>query len=183
MNTPRNEHDLPAALRMRLRTLRAPRDPGHDLWPGIAAKLAAQPRAQAPAAASSARWRRLPQVLSMAAVLALALGLGWQLRPDRPPTPAAAVSPAPASGTIGPATGAPLVVVAEAITREYQGALRQLPAPRPATPGYSSLLELDASAAAVREALAQDPDAIFLLQRLQHIHARRLALTRQLASA
>ena len=119
----------------------------------------------------------------LAAVLALALGLGWQLRPgDQPPVPAA-VSPAPASDIIGPGTGAPLVVVAEAMTREYRGALRELPAPRPATPGYSSLLELDANAAAVREALAQDPDAVFLLQRLQHIHARRLALTRQLASA
>ncbi|MGJ4731188.1 hypothetical protein ACQYWP_18140, partial [Luteimonas sp. SDU101] len=93
-----------------------------------------------------------------------------------------APEPAPASGqSAAPAT--PLVVVADAMTREYRGALREVPAPRPATPGYRSLLELDASAAAVREALAQDPDAIFLLQRLQHIHARRLALTRQLASA
>lgn len=185
MNTPRNEHDLPPALRMQLRALHTAQEPGRDLWPGIAARLAEQPPAQAqgPAPSSSGRWRGLPRMLCLAAVLALALGLGWQLRPgDQPPAPAA-VSPAPASDMIGPATGAPLVVVAEAMTREYRGALRELPAPRPATPGYSSLLELDANAAAVREALAQDPDAVFLLQRLQHIHARRLALTRQLASA
>ena len=69
------------------------------------------------------------------------------------------------------------------MTREYRGALRELPAPAPAAPGYDSLRELDASAAAVREALAKAPEATFLLQRLQHIQARRLALTRQLASA
>ena len=181
MNTPRNQHDLPAALRMQLRGLRTAQEPGHDLWPGIAARLAGQPQPQAPA--PGARLRRLPQMLSLAAVQALALGLGWQLRPDGQAPAPMAVPPAPASDTLGPATGAPLVMVADAMTREYQGALRELPAPRPATPGYSSLLELDASAAAVREALAQDPDAVFLLQRLQHIHARRLALTRQLASA
>lgn len=178
MNAPRHDHDLPAALRMQLRALRTPEPPARELWPGIAARLSAQPQAQARPSSTVSRWRRLPQALSVAAVLALALGLGWQLRPSGQD----AVQEVAPTGQPAPAT-APLVVVADAMSREYRGALREIPAPPPATPGYRSLLELDASAAAVRDALAQDPGAVFLLQRLQHIHARRLALTRQLASA
>ncbi|WP_298575090.1 hypothetical protein [uncultured Luteimonas sp.] len=177
MNDPRHDHDLPAALRMQLRTLRTPEPPARELWPDIAARLPSQPRAAAEPAPR--RRPRLLPALSAAAVLALALGLGWQLRPSSPePAQAPPLADRPA-----PAQAAPLVVVADAMTREYNGALREVPAPRPTAPGYRSLLELDASAAAVRDALAQDPDAVFLLQRLQHIHARRLALTRQLASA
>lgn len=176
----RHDHNLPAALRMQLRALRTPEPPSRELWPDIATRIASQPQAGATTVARRRR-ARLLQALSAAAVLALALGLGWQLRPGgHDPTPGSV--PAHASGQPA-APEAPLVVVADAMTREYQGALREVPAPRPSAPGYRSLLELDASAAAVRDALAQDPDAVFLLQRLQDIHARRLALTRQLASA
>lgn len=178
MNRSHRDHDLPATLRMQLRALRTPEAPARELWPDIAARIAAQPQAPAEAPARSP-WRRLPQALSVAAVLALALGLGWQLRPSGQET--AERAPPPTGQPA--AAAAPLVVVADAMSREYQGALREIPPPSPATPGYRSLLELDASAAAVREALAQDPGAVFLLQRLQHIQARRLELTRQLASA
>ena len=175
MNDHRHDHDLPAAMRLQLRALRTPEPPARELWPDIATRIAAQP--QAPEA-SSRRHPRLFPALAAAAVLALAIGLGWQLRPSgAEPAQASAVANVPT------ASPAPLVIMADAMAREYRGALREVPAPRPATPGYGSLLELDASAAAVREALAQDPEAVFLLQRLQHIHARRLALTRQLASA
>ena len=176
MNDRRHDHDLTAALLMQLRALRTPEPPAGELWPDIAARIAAQPQA---AAAASPRRARLFPAIAAAAVLALAVGVGWQLRP-----PGAGPAHASAAATAVPAVPtAPLVIVADAMTREYRGALREVPAPRPATPGYDSLLELDASAAAVREALALDPEAVFLLQRLQHIHARRLALTRQLASA
>ncbi|MGY1409073.1 hypothetical protein ACW5EG_05795 [Luteimonas sp. A611] len=176
MNDRRHDHDLPAALRMQLRALRTPEPPARELWPDIAARIAAQP--QVPEA-SPRRHPRLFPALAAAAVLALAIGLGWQLQPSgAEPAQASAVANA-----LPAASPAPLVIMADAMTREYRGALREVPAPRPATAGYDSLIELDASAAAVREALAQDPDAFFLLQRLQHIHARRLALTRQLASA
>lgn len=174
MNDNRHDQDMPAALRMQLRALRTPEPPARELWPDIAARIAAQPQA---AAAAPHRRTRLFPAIAAAAVLALAIGVGWQLRPP-------AAEPAQASATAAPAApSAPLVIVADAMTREYRGALREVPAPRLATPGYDSLLELDASAAAVRDALVQAPDAVFLLQRLQHIHARRLALTRQLASA
>jgi len=175
MNDRRPDQDLPAALRMQLHALRTSEPPARDLWPDIATRIAAQPQA---AAASPRRRPRLLPAVAAAAVLALAIGLGWQFRTAGPgPAQAPAVATAPA------APRHPLVIVADAMTREYLGALREVPAPRPAAPGYDSLLELDASAAAVRDALAEDPDAVFLLQRLQHIHARRLALTRQLADA
>jgi len=166
------DHDLPAALRMQLRALRTPQPPRRELWPDITARLVAQPRRAAPPL-----HRRLLPALAVAATLALAVGLGWQLRPAGPAAidAATAATPVPA--------GVPLLAIADAMGREYRGALREIPAPAPSSPVYASLLELDASAAAVRDALAQDPDSLFLLQRLQYVHARRLALTRQLAGA
>ena len=169
MNDDRHDSDLPAALGMQLRALRTPEPPARELWPDIAARLADAQRQAAP----PRRGVGLLPTLALAAALVLAVGLGWQLQPTGP-----GAAPEPA-----PARQAPLLVVADAMTREYNGALRELPAPPPAAPGYESLLELDANAAAVRDALAKAPEATFLLQRLQHIHARRLALTRQLASA
>ena len=171
MNDDRHDSDPPAALRMQLRALRTPEPPARELWPDIAARLAQAPRQATPAR----RGERLLPALALAAALVVAVGLGWQLRPQGED---AGPATTPVAGT-----RATLLVVADAMTREYRGALRELPAPAPAAPGYESLLELDASAAAVREALAKAPEATFLLQRLQHIHARRLALTRQLASA
>ncbi len=164
-----HDHDLPAALRMQLRALRTPQPPQRELWPDIAARLAAQP----PRSAAPPPHRRLLPALAVAATLAVAVGLGWQLRPASPAIDAGTDAPPPAD--------APLLAIADAMGREYRGALREMPAPAPSSPVYASLLELDASAAAVEDALAQNPDSLFLLQRLQHVHARRLALTRQLA--
>ena len=103
MNDPRHDHDLPAALRMQLRTLRTPEPPARELWPDIAARLPSQPRAAAEPAPR--RRPRLLPALSAAAVLALALGLGWQLRPSSPEpaqAPSLAAAPAPAQGAPRP---------------------------------------------------------------------------------
>jgi hypothetical protein len=71
---------------------------------------------------------------------------------------------------------------AQAMTREYQGALRVITASAPQQPFESAdLRELDRSAAQIRSALARDPDARFLLDRLQHTYALRLALTQRAA--
>ena len=68
------------------------------------------------------------------------------------------------------------------MTREYQGALKvissSVPAGAVSTP---ALRELDASAAQIRGALARDPDARFLLDRLRHTYSLRLALTQRAA--
>jgi len=174
MNHDHRHDDLSAALRMQLRGLRRDALPRHDLWPDIASRLSAQGR-EAPQAAEPPRRRRALPALAAAAVLVIAAGIGWMQRPD------AGSVIAPEHGTL--ANIAPLVAEADAMTREYQGALREVMAMLPAEGEHAILSQLDASAGAVRQALAQDPDAYFLLQRLQRIYAQRLSLTRRLAHA
>jgi hypothetical protein len=53
--------------------------------------------------------------------------------------------------------------------------------PRPASKRTRPCAKLDRSAAQIRGALAKDPDARFLLERLRHTYAMRLALTQRAA--
>lgn len=144
-------------LRWRLRQLPRELDPPADLWPGIAARL------QAPAPRRRRHW---PVLLALAACLCLAIGLAATLRP----APAAA--------------GFEAELVrreAEAMTLEYEAALRELgqaPAPEAIAP---SLATLDQSAREIREALEADPDAVRLLEQLRRTYSRRLALTQRAA--
>ena len=111
------EHDFPDSLRWSLRGLRREAQPQHDLWPSIAQRIAATP--QVAAAAPAPAWRRFAP-LAMAASLALAVGLVWQLRPD--------------SATSSAAPGAQLISAeADAMTREYQAALQEFERSAPAT--------------------------------------------------
>jgi hypothetical protein len=148
-------------LRWALRGLRRDTVPQHDLWPGIAARIAAEPSTQ-----------RLPKrrvetrVIgwAMAASLLLAVALVWQLRP---------ASQSPGGETL-------IAREARAMTSEYSGALQELSANAPvAASADPALDELDRSAAQIRSALARDPDARFLLERLRHTYALRLALTQR----
>ena len=159
-----NDQDFPDALRWSLRGLRREAQPQHDLWPSIAQRIAATP--QVGAAAPAPTWRRFAP-LAMAASLALAVGLVWQLRPD--------------SATSNAAPGAQLISAeADAMTREYQAALQEFERSAPANTDTPALHELDRSAAQIRTAMARDPGARFLLDRLQDTYARRLALTQRL---
>jgi hypothetical protein len=165
----KQDSHLPDALRWELRALRTDLAPAADLWPGIASRIAATPQvASAPVRKS---WRPLIP-LATAASLALALGIAWQVRPVTPDVPA------PAPGVHGRI----IAVEAEAMTREYQAALKEIDAytPPPAK-GDAQLKVLDRSAAQIRTALARDPDARFLLGRLQRTYTRRLELTQRLA--
>lgn len=165
------DDDLSPALRLQLRGLRCDSRPGHDLWPGIAARIAtAQPR---PDPVAPGRPRRLPVAawMATAASVAFALGIGWQLRTasleSNPPAPAA---------------HAPLLLQADAMAREYEAALRELDTARTDPAREPEALDLlERSAAEVRQALARDPDARFLLDQLQRIYAQRLALSRRLS--
>ena len=148
-------------LRWALRGLRRDTLPQHDLWPQIAARIAAGPSAQQlPKRRVDARvvgW-------AMAASLLLAVALAWQLRPTQQ---------APGDETL-------IAREAQAMTSEYRGALQELSASAPvATSADPALDELDRSAAQIRSALARDPDARFLLERLRHTYALRLALTQR----
>lgn len=182
----RDDGDLDAATLLALRALRQDRPPTRDLWPGIAARLstlqapalsdrpAATP-AHAAVAQPPRRWYRHPVPLATAAALVLALGLGWQGMQRN-------------HGAASP----PLVHAADALTSQYAAALRQVDAARAnptsargqAVPALvqPDLAQLDDSAAQVRLALAHDPDARFLLARLQSLYARRLALSQRLAT-
>jgi hypothetical protein len=177
-DNPSAPEPLPDALRLRLRGLRRDAPPVRDLWPDIAARLAANPRATAvdltdsvtPMRAAPHRHRHgLHRLgwLAAAASIALAIGIGWQLRPQ--------ALDAPVAGR-----DAMLVRQADAMTREYDAAVREIEAAKPAVRDTGALQQLDRSAAEVRAALARDPDAIFLLEQLRRVYAQRLSLTRRL---
>ena len=183
----------PDALSTGLHGLRADVAPERDLWPGIAARL--EPRAGGmppgnPADARAGRparrqrgHQRRNAGYAVAAALVLAAGIGWQtwpgVAPDLPLGP-----PQVAAIQATPEANAPLLHAADALAREYQGALREVAAasdvamqatPTAAIDGLDA--ELERRATEVRAALARDPDAVHLLHRLQDIYAHRLALS------
>jgi len=158
-------------LLFQLRGLRRDQLPDNDLWPGIAARIA-QPMA-APASGNVVPLRRRGPARfvpwALAASLVLAVGVAWQQRPD--PTGARPLDP----------TAFLVRREAEAMTREYDAALRELQAAgAPSPSGSAALLQLDRSAAQIRTALARDPEAHFLLDRLRSTYEKRLALTQRL---
>ncbi|MEN1957944.1 hypothetical protein [Luteimonas changyuni] len=127
--------------------------------------------------------RRRNAAYATAAAVVLAVAAGWQLLPVRVAVDPSASGPANVVAT-GAAAGAasPLLQAADALAREYQGALREVEATGTASGTASAApsgldAELDRSAAEVRAALARDPDALHLFHRLQHIYAHRLALS------
>ena len=164
---------LDASLRMQLRGLRRDHAPDRDLWPGIAARIAA-PGAAAPVART--RRRRATHFVpwALAASVALSLGLAWKMQP--PP-----VADTGAASML--ASQVSMRREAEAMTLEYQAAFRELEA---ATPGQQALRakqpalhQLDQSARQIRTALALDPGAQFLLERLRRTYSLRLELTQR----
>ncbi len=165
-----------AELRLALRGLRQDADPGQDLWPGIAARIAALPR-QAPAAPPRRTLRWL-WPLATAASLLLAVGVTWKMQPVTlsPGASGAAIATTPA----GAGRQAPLVQrEAEILTVQYRAALRELD-PQAVPAGWQPGLEaLDRSAAEIRGALQRDPDSRLLLERLRDTYTRRLALSRR----
>lgn len=160
MNTPGNNtpdhNELPDTLRWQLRALRQDAAPARDLWPGIAARLAAQPPARKPQ-----RWLR---PVALAASLVLAIGaVGWFSRTND-------------------VASAPTLVQreAEGLTLQYQAALQEVQAPTPASL-RPTVEALDRDAALIRAALARDPDSVRLLEQLRRTYAHRLALAQRMA--
>jgi hypothetical protein len=165
-----------AELRLALRGLRREADPAHDLWPGIAARIAALPR-QTPAEPRRQAQRWL-WPLATAASLLLAVGVTWKMQPATL-SPDASGAPI-ATSAAGPGRQAPLVQrEAEILTVQYHAALRELD-PQAVPAGWQPGLEaLDRSAAEIRGALQRDPDSRLLLERLRDTYTRRLALSRR----
>jgi hypothetical protein len=147
-----------ADLRWQLRQLPRELEPARDLWPGIAAGIDSR-RARTP--------RRWVFALAMAASLLLAVGI-WMR-----------VAPLHREAAPQDLTAQVVRKEAHAMTRQYQAALRELDgAPMPASL-KPSLQTLDQSAAQIRQAIAADPDSVFLLHQLQKTYSRRLALTQR----
>ena len=150
------------ALRLALRQLRRDQSPEHDLWPAIQSRIASAPTARTNRRASARRF--VPWAL--AASVALAFTVAWQMRPLEQRSGEAQL----------------ISHEAQALTREYRGALQVIAASAPSSvEADPALRELDRSAAQIRGALAKDPDARFLLERLRHTYAMRLALTQRAA--
>jgi hypothetical protein len=167
---PEHEHapdiePMPDQLRWSLRGLRRESSPTHDLWPGIAARIAAQPRQASSSVAPRMRAKPRYAWLAVAASLLLALGVAWQLHP---------------AGSQAAHSVAGLDREAERMTRDYQAAWHALDARRHPGVDATALHQLDRSAAEVRAALRQDPEARFLFERLQSLYARRLDLSQRL---
>lgn len=157
------------SLRMQLRALRRDQEPARDLWSGIAARIAT-PGAASPRRRHASRYAPW----ALAASLVLSVGIAWHLRP--PPAPGThAASRVPGSLSMDRE--------ADAMTREYHAALREMQASMPGRPAgrpeQPALRELDQSARQIRTALARDPDARFLLERLRRTYSLRLEITQR----
>ncbi|MCL1633468.1 hypothetical protein M2650_02240 [Luteimonas sp. SX5] len=177
--------DMPDALRWQLRGLRRDAMPQRDLWADIAGRISAQAPAAPSLPSNVAVLDRRPRALgwlAMAASVAIALGIGWQMRPAAlQAPPQAAPFAQTASDHPNNPTAALISREAAAMTWEYKAALREIDAQNTTVADAGALKQLDRSAALVRSALAQDPEARFLLERLQKLYAQRLALTQRLA--
>lgn len=150
-------------LRRRLAQLPAEREPGNELWPGIAARIAAQ----------SVDRKRRPRpwhwlALAASAVLAAVLVVAPQRGGD------------PEAGAPDLA-GSLLLLEAEALAAEYEGALREF-GPLDLPPELRGVVEeLDRDLAALHAAIRAEPEAGFLLDHLRRAYAQRLRLSQRLA--
>lgn len=150
------------ALRWQLQALRRDIEPQGNLWPGIAARIAATPQ-QEGQVERQARVRRFAP-WAMAASVLLAVGLVWQLNP----------------ASQASSRGNPLIrQQAVSMTLDYENALARLQqagTPLELAPVFG---DLDRSAAQILGAIDRDPEARFLLDQLRRTYARRLELTRR----
>lgn len=169
-NAPLDDRPLDASLRLQLRGLRHDHEPARDLWSGIAARIAT-PATASPRRSNASRYAPW----ALAASLVLSVGIAWRMQPPPAPAPGTSASSAPGSVSMDRE--------ADAMTREYHAALRELQASTPdrpaASPEQPVLRDLDQSARQIRTALARDPDARFLLERLRRTYSLRLEITQR----
>ncbi len=155
-------------LAARLRQLPAERLPPAAAWQRIAARLEEEPRLAVAAATPVPRRRRWLSAAAAAAVAARSLfgaGRWWGLH-EQPARPVAAQE-------------SPLEAQADALADAYRQAIAAIPQDTVPAELAPALHELDASAGSIRTAIAQSPDAGFLLGQLRRTYALRLELTRQ----
>ena len=158
-----NDSNDDEALRWQLRGLRRDLQPQAELWPGIAARIAATP--QPAAAVDTPRARRFAP-WAMAASVLLAVGVVWQMMPAAP--------------TQAPADNPLVRQQAVSMALDYERAFAHLQQQANTHPEiHGALGELDRSAAQILGAIDDDPNATFLLEQLRRTYARRLQLTQR----
>jgi hypothetical protein len=151
-------------------------EPDRDLFPGIAARL--EPRA-----AAQPRRRGLFPFAAAAGFTAVAIAAGW-LALQRGPG-----ADVPMAANVAASTPV-MLREARALRAEFDAALVAGTADQwtqvreQADPRFvAAWTELDAAEAELSEALEQDPNARFLLNRLKQVQEQRLHLTRKALSA
>jgi len=175
MNPSDRDDDLLAGLR----ALPTRRTPPESVWQGIRAELDAVPVGAVPQRPVAdvvrlpvrrRRWR-LPLSLAAAASLAAVATLLLPPRATAPGTlPESAAMPA-----------SPLLAQADAMSGEYRQAMASLPQAPVPSDLQPALRDLDDSAAQIRTALRERPDAGYLLGQLRRTYDKRLELTRMAA--
>ncbi|HEX6939011.1 MAG TPA: zf-HC2 domain-containing protein [Longimicrobiales bacterium] len=169
------------------------RPPAIDLWPGIAARIAADRRA-APAGrraerrrAWSARFTFTPPQLAAAAIALFLLSSGavWLALSAGAPGPAAPVAQAPPRG----AGDAALRLASDRSTPDYDAAVAELErvleegrgrlAPETIQVLEANLRSIDRAIAEARRALAQDPMNVYLNRHLAESMQQKLRFLRR----
>jgi len=145
-----NELDIQRGLRR----MNMPREPGRDLWAGIATRIEATPTV----ITRASRWRR--PAFAAAAGLLLAVAAFATLRMQAPPTPSFAAEDARA-------------MLRAVKTRAPNDDPRLL----------AAAIVLDSAHAELQQAIAQHPDSPFLVDLLNRTQARRDKLDHFGASA
>lgn len=177
MNTPNDELEL----RRRLRQLPREREPTRDLWTGIESRLddvSMSTRAPNTRARAWTGWAWT----GLAAVASLVLAIGVALRPVSITAPVPTANQTHSSHpALEQGRGANEWVrrEAEAITLEYRLALEPFAAAELPHELQGAAVELDASAQQLRRALREQPDALYLLDRLRRTYDQRLKLTQR----
>lgn len=152
-----------------LRALRRPAEPAVDLWPSIAARLGA-----GGGAAHRPRWPMWPEAMAAGVALGIGLLLALGGRSTDPVAPAMVAD-----------TGLPWSVrEALSLGAAYDGAVREARGAAPAPRGDLARAEreLDAAQRALEDALAQQPEAVHLLDLLRRTHEQRLRLAQRQAA-
>jgi hypothetical protein len=153
-----------------LRALRQPVQPDADLWPAIAARIA-----PAAGAAPSARRPMWPEALAASVMLGISVLMAVGGAPSAPVEPQAPMAEAGLPWSLREA------LVLEA---SFAGALDE--ARRVAPPPNGEVLraerELAMAQRALEDALAQEPDAVHLLDLLRRTHEQRLRLAQRHAA-
>jgi hypothetical protein len=147
-------------IQRNLRAMNAPRMPGRDLWPSIAARI--ETPSEMPIAPAVTRRRWIPLAAAAGTVLAIAGGLLIYTLRDR----------AASSSTNDYASATRIEHISPQEARDQ--AMRTGQDPRLA----GANIVLDAAHSELQDALDQHPDAVFLVSLLNRTNAQRMKLER-----